>query len=139
MKKILKLTLKIIGVLIGLVVLAAIIIPIIYKDDIRQALDSELDKNLNATAFYDPDSFSISLFRSFPNLSVGMGDFGIKGEGLFEEDTLVSVENFEVVIDVMSLMGEITISKIQLDAPQVLVLVLEDGTANYPFPHIDAF
>ena len=131
MKKTIKLTLKIIGTLIGLVVLAAVLIPIIYKDDIRQALDSELDKNLNATAFYDPDAFSVSLFRSFPNLSVGMGDFGIRGEGLFEEDTLVSVENFEVVIDVMSLLGYITIRKIQLDAPQILVLVLEDGTANY--------
>ena len=131
MKKILKLTLKIFGSLIGLILLAAILIPIIFKDDIRQALDAELDKNLNATAFYDTDAFSLSLFRSFPNLSVGMGNFGIKGEGVFEEDTLVSVENFEVVIDVMSLMGEITISKIQLDEPQILVLVLEDGAANY--------
>ncbi len=131
MKKALKLTLKIIGGLIGIILIAAILIPVFFKDDIRQVIDSELDKNLNATVFYDEDAFSVSLFRSFPNVSVGMGDFGIKGIGVFEEDTLAAIRNFEITINLMSIFDEITINKIQLDEPQILVLVLEDGSANY--------
>ena len=88
MKKIVKLILKIVGGLIGLILMAAILIPVIFKNDIKNAIDAELDKSLNATVFYDVDDFSVSLFRSFPNLSIRMGDFGIKGEGIFEEDTL---------------------------------------------------
>jgi len=131
MKKILKLTLKILAGLIGLILLAAILIPLFFKDDIQQAIDSELEASLNATVFYDVDGFNVSLFRNFPNLSVQLKDFGIKGEGVFEEDTLVSVKNFEVTVDLASLFGEITVNKIQLDDPTILVLVLDDGTANY--------
>ncbi|MCP4460766.1 MAG: AsmA family protein [Cytophagales bacterium] len=131
MNKVVKLILKIIGGLIGLILLGAILIPIIYKNDIKNAIDVEIAKNLNATVFYDVDEFGVSLFRSFPNVSIQMGDFGIIGEGVFEEDTLMSVKNFELTIDLMSLLDEITINKIQLDEPKILIMVLEDGTANY--------
>ncbi|MEQ9230439.1 MAG: AsmA-like C-terminal region-containing protein [Cyclobacteriaceae bacterium] len=131
MKKAIRITLYIISGLIGLVVIAAILIPILFKDDIQRAIDSELDKSLNATVFYDVDNFSLSLFRSFPNISVQMRDFGIKGEGVFESDTLAAVNNFELTVDLSSLFGEIAINKIQLDDPKILVLVLADGSANY--------
>lgn len=131
MKKKIKLTLKIIGGLTGLVLLMVILVPIIFKDDIRQIVDDEIDKNLNATVFYDVDAFNVSLFRSFPNLSVGMGNFGIKGVGVFEQDTLVAVKEFELTIDIMSLLDEINVHKIRLDEPHISILVLEDGTANY--------
>ncbi len=131
MKKAFKITLYLISGLIGLVVLAAILIPILFKDDIQRAIDQELDKNLNANVFYDVDSFGLSLFRSFPNLSVQMREFGIKGKGVFEADTLAAVKNFELTVDLASLFGEITINKIRLDDPKVLILVLKDGSANY--------
>lgn len=131
MKKIIKLTLKIIGGFILVILLAAVLIPIIFKEDIQKAIDSEISKNVNATVFYDTDAFSVSLFRSFPDLSVAMGNFGIKGIDVFEEDTLVAVKNFELTIDIMSIMDDIKIEKIQLDEPELVILVLEDGTANY--------
>lgn len=131
MKKAIKILLYVVGGLIGVVVLAAILVPVFFKDDIQRAIDKELDASLNATVFYDVDDFSLSLIRSFPNLSIQMKDFGIKGEGIFESDTLASVQNFELVVDLSSLFGEITVNKIQLDDPKILVLVLEDGSANY--------
>jgi uncharacterized protein involved in outer membrane biogenesis len=131
MKKGIKISLYVIGGLIGVVVLAAILVPIFFKDDIQRAIDTELDASLNATVFYDVDDLSLSLIRSFPNLSIQMKNFGIKGEGVFESDTLASVQNFELVVDLSSLFGEITVNKIQLDDPKILVLVLEDGSANY--------
>jgi hypothetical protein len=131
MKKILKLPLKILAGLIGLILIAAILIPVFFKDDIRKAIDDQLAQNLNAKVYYDADAFSLSLIRSFPNLSVKMEDFGIVGKGIFEKDTLTSVKSFELTLDVMSLFGDIVVNKIQLDQPRIFVMVMEDGTANY--------
>ena len=131
MKKLPKLLLKIFAGLIGLILLAAILVPIFFKDDIRKAIDDQLAANLNATVYYDVDGFSLSLIRSFPNLSVRMSDFGIVGKGVFEKDTLTSVKNFELTLDVMSLFSDIVVNKVQLDNPNIFVLVLEDGSANY--------
>lgn len=117
--------------MVGLVLLAAILIPVFFKEDIRKAIDKELDKSLNAKVFYDADAFSLSLFRSFPNLNVRMGNFGIVGLDAFAADTLASVRNFELTVDLKSLFSDITINKIKLDEPKILVLVLEDGQANY--------
>lgn len=131
MKKLPKLLLKIFAGLIGFILLAAILIPVFFKDDIRKAIDDQLAANLNANVYYDVDGFSLSLIRSFPNLSVRMSDFGIVGKGVFERDTLTSVNSFELTLDVMSLFGDIVVNKVQLDQPRIFVLVLEDGTANY--------
>jgi len=114
MKKFIKIPLIIVAGLIGLIVLAAVLIPVFFKDDIRKAIDTQLDKNLNAKVYYDADKFGISLFRSFPNLSVRMQDFGLVGVGAFEQDTLASVSKFELVLDVMSLFGDITVNSIKI-------------------------
>ncbi|MEM9324342.1 MAG: AsmA-like C-terminal region-containing protein [Bacteroidota bacterium] len=121
------------SVLIGLVLITMILVPILFKDDIQEALDTELDNSLNARVFYDADQFSLSLFRQFPNLSVAMGDFGIVGIEAFADDTLVAVGSFEVTIDLMSAISgeQVVIRKILLDQPRIHVIVLEDGRANY--------
>ncbi len=123
----------IIGTLVVLLLLAMILVPIIFKDDIQQAIDQELDKNLNASIYYDTDAFGISLFRSFPNLSVSVGNFGIAGIEQFEEDTLLSVDEFSITVDIMSAIGgdQIKILNVSLERPVIQILVLEDGSANY--------
>ena len=107
----------IIGSLVVLLLLVMVLVPIIFKDDIQKAIDQELDKNLKATAFYDTDAFSISLFKSFPNLSVSVGNFGIAGIDQFEGDTLISVKEFSITVDLMSAIAgdQIKIKNISLD------------------------
>ena len=125
--------LVVIGALVALVVLAMVLLPIIFKDDIKKAVDDAVSENIDANVFYDPDGISVTLFSNFPNLTFGMDDFGISGLGKFEEDTLVSVGSFEIVIDLMSAISgdQIVINSITLDQPDILVKVLEDGSANY--------
>jgi len=119
--------------IIGLILLAAVLLPIIFKDDIRAALDKELDKSLNAEIYYDTEAFSLSLFKSFPDFSVTVGNFGVVGQEPFQSDTLVSVDEFNLTIDIMSVINgdQIKIVDVALIEPNIKVLVLEDGTANY--------
>ena len=120
-------------VLIVLLLGAMVIIPIVFKDDIQAALDEQLDANLNAKFFYDTDAFSLSLFKSFPNLTVSIGNFGIAGIEEFEGDTLTSIGNFQLTVDLMSaISGEkIVVNNILLDQPNINVIVLPNGKANY--------
>lgn len=125
--------LVIIGGLVGIIILAMVLIPIIFKDDIKKAVDDAISENVKANVFYDPDGINLTLFSNFPDFTFGMENFGVSGLDQFKSDTLVSVGSFEVVIDLMSAMSgdQITISSITLDEPKILVKVLKDGSANY--------
>lgn len=128
MKKIL----IVIAVLVGIVLLAAVLVPVIFKDDIKNAIDKEMAKSLDANIYYDTDNVSVTLFAHFPNLTLGLSEFGIAGKGVFSEDTLVDVSDFEITVDLMSVFSdEIVIKDVLLNEPRISILVLEDGSANY--------
>ena len=70
----------IIVVILFVVVLgAAALIPVIFKDDITAAIDKEIDHTVRATVYYDTDHLELTLFKNFPNITVGMSDFGVIG------------------------------------------------------------
>ena len=121
------------GGLIVLILLIAVSIPIIFKDDIKKAIDEAVAENINANVFYDPDGLNLTLLSNFPNFTLGIENFGISGKDEFSKDTLVSVGSFEVVINLMSVISgnKLTINAITLDQPKILVKVLPDGKANY--------
>ena len=93
-----KKVLIILASLIGLILIAAIALPILFKDDIQAAIDKELDNALNAKVYYDTDAFSVTLFKSFPDISVTVGDFGIVGIEPFETDTLADIKEFSLTL-----------------------------------------
>jgi len=121
------------GIFITLIIVAIIVIPIFFKDDIQRALDKTMDKSLNAKVYYDIDKFGLSLIKNFPDITVSMGDFGVVGVEEFSKDTLASIANFEVTVDIMSVIGgdQIRVKEIVLDQPKITVLVLANGKANY--------
>ena len=128
-----KKALIIIGVVFLILIAAIVVFPIIFKDDIRKTLDDTMAENLNATVYYDIDAFSLSLIKNFPDITVSMGNFGVVGIDEFEKDTLASIGNFQVTVDLMSVIrgDQIIVEEILLDEPKIMVLVLPNGKANY--------
>ena len=122
-----------IGGLFVLVIVAAIAIPIIFKDDIRSAIEIEIEKNVNADVFFNADLFDITMFRNFPNLTVSLSEFGVINRAPFEGQVLLAVQKFEIEVNLKSVLidKQMRIKGILLDQPQIYVKVLEDGTANY--------
>lgn len=120
------------GVLVGLFILL-LLIPVFFKDKIQALIISEFDKNTEATLYFDVDQFGLSLIKNFPDFTVSLGDFGIIGKGVFEGDTLANIENLEARINLSEvLFGEtISIKGVDLESPDITIIVLEDGTANY--------
>ncbi|MEM8861935.1 MAG: AsmA family protein, partial [Chloroflexota bacterium] len=114
------------------IIATALIVPVIFKDDIKASIDSTLAESLNADVVWDVDDFSLSLFRNFPNVTAGMNNFGVLNRAPFDGEILFAVEEFEVEVDVFSLFGDqIKINGIRLNHPEIFIKVLEDGTANY--------
>ena len=119
--------------LIGLIVLAGLIVPVLFKDDIKAKIDAELNTMLNATVVFDTDKFHISVFRNFPNVTVGLEDFGIINNAPFEGEILFAVERFDIVVNLKKILidGEYAVEGISLNHPEINILVNEDGAANY--------
>lgn len=122
----------VLGVIVVLILGAAAILPIIFKDDIKAAIDDALAESVNADIQWDTDGFGISLFTNFPNATAELNNFAVINREPFAGTKLFAVESFEVEIDLFSLFGDqIKISGIELIKPDINIYVLADGTGNY--------
>ncbi len=118
--------------IVTILLLTAIFIPIIFKDDIQRLVRKTIDESIDAKVYYNPSDFSLSLFKSFPNPTASIEGFGIVGNGVFDKDTLISVKDFSISINLFSLFGDqYSINSIDLVEPKINIKVLNDGRANY--------
>ncbi|WP_018476351.1 AsmA family protein [Pontibacter roseus] len=120
-------------VFLALLFAAAALVPLLFKDKIKEALDKEIAKNINATVFYNTEDVSLSLFRDFPNMSLGVENLLIVGQDSFATDTLAKIPSFRMGLDLMSVIGgdQLKINKIALEDPIIRLLVLKSGKANW--------
>jgi len=141
MKKGLKWTLIVIGGVVVIVLAAAFIIPVIFKDDIKAAIDKELAKSINADVVFDVDNFNLTLFKNFPNITVDMHDLGVVNREPFKGEVLFYTDQFEVEVNLKDILfgDQLRLKGISLVNPIINVKVLEDGRANYDitFPSAD--
>lgn len=121
------------GGLVVLILLTAFIVPVVFKDDIRKAIDAEVAKSINADVVFDTDNFSLSLFRNFPNITVRMQDLGVVNRAPFEGEILFATQMLEVEVNLREVLfgDELRINGISLIKPIININVLEDGRANY--------
>ncbi len=123
---------KILALLIVLLLTAAIILPFVFKDKILQIAKEETNKNVNAKINFS-DNISLSLFKSFPNFSVGINDLSIVGINEFEGDTLLYINEATATLDLMSVLkGEqIMVRSIVMNAARIHAIILKNGKANW--------
>lgn len=127
-----KKTLIVVSLLIIILLSAAFAVPVIFKDDIENAIDELLAESVNADITWDTGDFSISLFTNFPNVTAALHHFGVVNKAPFEGTTLFAAEKLEVEVDLLSLFDtQISVNGIRLVRPEISISVLKDGTANY--------
>ncbi|MEJ8757533.1 AsmA-like C-terminal region-containing protein [Pontibacter sp. H259] len=125
----------VIGFFVFLAVLLAVaaLVPVLFKDKIKQTLDKEIAKNINANVLYQTDDVSLSLFRDFPDVSLGVENLAIVGIDSFATDTLAQVPSFRMGLDLMSVIAgdELKINSVAMDEPKIKLIVLKSGKANW--------
>ncbi|MGV3538633.1 MAG: AsmA family protein, partial [Rufibacter sp.] len=125
----------VIGVAVFFIVLlaAAALVPVLFKDKIKQRLDKEIAKSINAKVLYETDNVSLSLFRTFPDLGLSVKELTIVGKDSFQRDTLAYLPDFSLGLDLMSVISgdEMVIKSVEMVAPKLKLLVLKSGKANW--------
>src|SRR6218665_3301684 len=122
-----------VGVLLVLIVAAAIIVPIVFKDDIKAAIDKEIAKSVNADVVFDVNNFDLTVFRNFPNVTAEIKQLGVFNRAPFEGVPLFVIQRLDVEVNIKELLfGEqLRLKGITLVDPQITIKVLPDGKANY--------
>ncbi len=126
-----KKTLKISAIVLGLLILIIIALPFVFKGKIEKAVQSEINKNLNAVVTFD--GVGVSLIRHFPDLTVKVKNLVIKGTGDFEQDTLTSIPALSLTLDLASVFrgNNYKVKQIGLTSPRMLFKVLKNGKVNW--------
>jgi len=129
MKKILKIT----GVLLGLIVLVLLLAPFLFKGTLENLLKKNLNNNLNAVVEWE--SMDLSLFSSFPDAAVKIKNFSVVNHAPFEGDTLASGKQITLDMGITQLFKSgndpIMINALGLDDARVNIVVDSLGRANY--------
>ncbi len=130
--KIFKRTLIILGFIAVLLAGTAVVIPFLFKDQLIAIVKEAANDNLNATL--DFGDVQLSLLRNFPHLSFKIEDISLVGQGAFENLPLVRVRSFDLKLDLLSVLQSkkpIAIKSVRISRPEIQVLVLNNGLANY--------
>ena len=130
--KVIKNIFKILGFLLLLFLVAAIVIPIFYKDKIVEVLKEETNKSLNAKVNFD--DVELSLLRNFPSLSLNIDNLTVDGVNEFAGTRLFEAPAAELELDFWKVWGNqtsIPVEAFTLESPKVNIRVLKNGQANW--------
>src|SRR5436190_1705099 len=110
-----------IGFAVFLVILLAAValVPVLFKDKIKELVDKEIAKNVDAKVLYAANDVDVSIFSTFPNLGLGIDKLTVIGVDSFQRDTLAYLPKFRMGLDLMSVISgdKMKIKSITLTEP----------------------
>lgn len=120
------------GVIVVLL-LAAVAAPFLFKDKLRALADKQIAQRVRAKVLYNPADIDVSVFHSFPDLTLDIKNLRVIGLDSFSRDTLASLPNLRVGLDVMTVIKgqEIKINSVELERPDISLRRLKGGSANW--------
>ncbi|HTI60441.1 AsmA family protein [Mucilaginibacter sp.] len=129
-KKILFKTLKIMGITIGSILLLMFLLPILFPKTITKKIKQLANNSINGQLNFS--GTSLSFFKRFPELTLTLEDFTLKGSEPFQQDTLIAAKDISFAVDLTSLLqSKIKISKVYLSKAFINIEVDSAGHGNY--------
>ncbi|GAB5419182.1 MAG: AsmA-like C-terminal region-containing protein [Crocinitomicaceae bacterium] len=131
MKKRLKKILKWTGITLLVLLLALILIPIIFKNQIKEMVVDEVNKNLNAELTVG--DFELTFISTFPDMTVELYDTKLVGKDKFKGVELVSMKKLSAHVGFWSVVAgdQVEVDEIHIEKPIIDIRILDDGSANY--------
>ena len=112
--------------------LAALILPYVFKDKLITFLKEDINKTLLATVdFHDA---SLSFIKSFPDVMVTIDSLSVIGQDQFDGIVLYKADKTSIDISLASLFGDNIVPKInsiELIKPEINIISIDETTANY--------
>lgn len=131
LKKIIKKTLKWTGISLLLIIILLILIPIIFKDEIKEMVIKEVNKSLKAEL--SVGDFDLTFISTFPNMTIELMDTKLQGLGEFKDVTLANIKLVQAHVGFWDVVtgDQIKVDEIHINEPTFDVRVLQSGIANY--------
>lgn len=113
----------------GFVVLICVV-PWLFHERITEALRNEINAGINVEISYS--HADISVWRSFPGLTVSLNNFAITGKKEFYGDTLIRAAaiDFQLASRELVFDDKILIRHLSLHQPEVHISILKNGMTN---------
>lgn len=109
--------------------LGVLVLPFVFKDEINQMIKVEINNYLLADVDYA--SYDLSVIKSFPDLYFSLKDLNVVGRGVFAGDTLATLDEFGISIDLMQYIrnDQLFIRELYIEHSSILAyqLVTEEG------------
>ncbi len=112
--------------------LAALILPYVFKDKLITFLKEDINKSLVATV--DFSDASLSFIKSFPDVLVTIDSLSVIGQDQFDGIVLYKADKTSIDISLASVFGDNIVPKInniELIRPEINIVSIDDKTANY--------
>lgn len=120
-------------VLIALLLASAILIPVLFKNQVIDKTKTAINEQVNATVEFT--NLNISLFRSFPNVQLEIENLSITGKDQFQGDTLLAIGSIATDIslsDLFKLKSKgLQISSLSVNQAEINLLSTNDGFSNW--------
>lgn len=119
------------GLTLLFLLIAIILIPIIFKDEIKEMVLKEVSKSLKADVTIK--DFDLTFLSTFPNVTIQLHDTKVTGRTEFKGVELASVKTIEAHVGLWDVIGgdEIEIDEVHISDAKFDVRVDPDGKANY--------
>lgn len=120
------------GISFLVILVALITLPFLFKDKIAAAVKTQINDQLNAKVDYT--DVGISIFRSFPKLTLSLKHLSVIGVNEFKGDTLAKIDQFHIALDIMTVIKanqKMKVYSITLDNPMIHAIVLSNGKTNW--------
>lgn len=129
----LKKVLKISAIVLVVIIAALFAIPFLFKDQIKSKIAEAINESVDAkVSFADAD---LSLFKNFPNATVGIEKLVIINKAPFEGDTLVSLGELNLKMSIKELFKgkeePLSIQGISSTNGLVNIIFNKDGVGNF--------
>ena len=124
---------KIVGIVLLVLIVAAFTIPYLFKDQIKAKISQTINESVDAKVnFKEAD---LSLFKNFPNANISIQKLTIINKAPFEGDTLMAMEELNLKMSLMELFNDETepmnIQGISTKNGLINIIFNKDGLGNY--------
>jgi hypothetical protein len=129
----LKKILKIVAIVLVVIIAALFAIPYLFKDQIKAKITEAINESVDAkVSFAEAD---LSLFKNFPNATVGIEKLLIINKAPFEGDTLVSLGELNLKMSIKELFKgkdePLNIQGITSENGLINIIFNKDGVGNF--------
>lgn len=130
-KSLLRRILKWTGITFFVLIVLIVLIPVLFKDQIKELVLDEVNKTLKADVSIK--DFDLTFLSTFPNVTIQLTDTKVTGRTEFKGVELANIKTIEAHVGLWDVVGgdQIEIDEVHISDAKFDVRVDPDGKANY--------